>query len=88
MNIQNSKSPKLSASQSGGQCLPEVKLQKRLLEAVSDCRASILFSAQAEVDDPRRWPLLRNQLLRALGDRGLEMRIIEILKRYDADQRA
>jgi len=55
------------------------QLLRRLLEVVDQYRSMILDPVEQEVGDSPNWKFLRSRLLKALGDRGLSGRIVEIL---------
>lgn len=52
-----------------------------ILDAVNYCRGLIVDAVEFEHGDDPHWPQLRSRLLRALGDRGLEGRIAEIMQK-------
>lgn len=57
-----------------------------LLNAVDHCRGLVVDSVEFEFGDDPRWPPLRSRILKAFGDRGLELRVKEIMgikKRFD-----
>ena len=58
----------------------EINTQNQIKETMSLYRGLILDSAEDALEnDPVVWGRLRNRLLKILGDRGLEKRLLEIV---------
>lgn len=58
----------------------QVEKFKRVRSIVQQIRDLILADVELEIGDSPRWPHVRSRLLKYLGDRGLEGRIVEVLK--------
>ena len=54
-------------------------LERRLMEVVDQYRSMILDPIEQELGSSPNWKYLRSRLLKALGERGLAGRIVEIL---------
>jgi hypothetical protein len=72
------------APQSGVQMettkLNHKRLERRLLEVIDQYRSMILDPVEQELGSSPNWRYLRSRLLKALGERGLSGRVIEILE--------
>ena len=53
---------------------------KKIHLIVEQVRSLILDDIELELGESPRWPYIRSRLLKYLGDRGLEGRIVETLK--------
>ena len=52
----------------------------KIHSVIEQVRGLLLDDIELELGDSPRWPYVRSRLLKYLGDRGLEGRIIEIIK--------
>jgi len=57
----------------------DVQKVNRILDAIHDCRTSVMHAIEMEVPVEHDWSVIRSKVLRAFGDRGLTMRITEII---------
>ncbi|WP_413289303.1 hypothetical protein [Bdellovibrio sp. HCB337] len=57
-----------------------ISLEKQIKEIIDLYRSMILDAVEQELGDSPNWKFLRGRLLKALGDRGLEGRIIEAIR--------
>jgi len=56
------------------------KTQTEIMEIFNLYRGMILDGMELEIEDANQWKKVRSRLLKLLGDRGLEGRIINTLK--------
>lgn len=54
-----------------------------LKETLDFYRGLILDAVEAELDDSQNWGSLRSRLLKLLGDRGLESKVLAIFKAFE-----
>ena len=55
------------------------RLERRLLDVIDQYRSMILDPIEQELGSNPNWKYLRGRLLKALGDRGISGRIVEVL---------
>lgn len=61
-------------------------LEEKILEAISDCRTRVMDIANVELGHSPRWQLLRKQVLKCFGDRGVEGRVRELFRLHGSDK--
>ncbi len=58
-----------------------MNLQEEILHAINQARIDILYITEASVL-PQKWPFIRQSLLKILGEKKLEKRIVSAIRKH------
>lgn len=54
--------------------------EKLIIQEIHNCRFMVIEAVEQELGNSERWPNIRSRILKYFGSRGLEKKIMEILR--------